>query len=149
MRLAEPLHDTLLAVARAVAPARHDWWILASAAVALHGADPGAVSDVDVLLDPRDVQTVLRGLGLAAAPGSADAQFRSDHFARWRTPPLPVEFFAGFHLLEAGGWNQIRPATRQAVRLDQATLFVPERAELKAMLLRFGRPKDLARAALL
>lgn len=132
-----------------MAPARHDWWIIASAAVALHGADPGAVRDVDVLLDPRDANAILPALGLEPVAGSADPKFRSDLFARWTGAPLPVEFFAGFHLLEDGEWNEIRPATRHEVRVGKATLFVPERAELKAMLLRFGRPKDLARAALL
>lgn len=149
MLFGRSLDETLTAVAHAMAPARHDWWIIASAAVALHGVDPGVVDDVDVLLDPRDAGAILTGFGVEAAPGSADAKFRSDLFARWTGPPLPVEFFAGFHLLESGVWREIRPATRQAVSLDKATLFIPERAELKAMLLRFGRPKDLARAALL
>lgn len=130
-------------------PARQDWWIIASAAVALHGADPGAIGDVDVLIDPRDAGSVLTGLGLGAGPGMAGAMFRSDLFACWDAAPLPVELFAGFHLLEDGAWNPIHPLTRQAVQLGEAVLFVPERPELKAMLLRFGRPKDLARAALL
>jgi hypothetical protein len=148
MTIAPALRETLVKVAEVMAPAQHEWWIIASAAVALHGADPGAIGDVDVLLDPRDAGAVLAGLAVAS-PGAADAKFRSELFARWHGAPLPVEFFAGFHLREHGHWTEIRPATRQAVQLDEATLFVPERAELKAMLLRFGRPKDLARAALL
>jgi hypothetical protein len=143
------LHETLGIVAECMAPARHEWWVIASAAVALHGADPGAIGDVDVLLDPRDAGVILPGLGLAPEPGSADAKFRSDLFARWTAAPLAVEFFAGFHLLESGVWNEVRPITRQAVKLGEQILFIPERAELKATLLRFGRPKDLARAALL
>ena len=149
MVLGEALIETLDAVAAALAPAQHDWWIIASAAVALHGADPGAIGDVDVLLDPRDAGVILAGLGLVAAPGAADARFRSELFARWTAPRLPVEFFTGFHLREGGVWNEVRPLTRQAVDAGDAALFVPERAELKAMLLRFGRPKDLARSALL
>jgi hypothetical protein len=149
MELDPRLSETLAAVAAAMATARHDWWIIASAAVALHGADPGAISDVDVLLDRRDAETVLHSLGLIGTAGKADERFRSDMFARWQGSPLPAEFFAGFHLLEAGSWREIRPVTRQLVQLGEDLLFVPERAELKAMLLRFGRPKDLARAALL
>lgn len=132
-----------------MAPAQHEWWIIASAAVALHGGDPGVIKDVDVLLDPRDAAAVLGALGVEGAPGEADERFRSDLFASWTGAPLPVEFFAGFHLLEQGSWNEIRPATRLSFELGDARVFVPERAELKAMLLRFGRPKDLARAALL
>jgi hypothetical protein len=149
MQIDGNLSKTLAAVASTMAPARHEWWIIASAAVALHGADPGAINDVDVLFDPRDVGPILRQLGLETAPGAADAKFRSEQFVRWTGAPLPIEFFAGFHVFEAGHWSAIRPATREAVRVKKATLFIPERAELKAMLLRFGRPKDLARAALL
>ena len=149
MRLDRRLRQTLATVALAMAPARHEWWIIASAAVMLHGADPGAIDDVDVLFDLRDTKAILRQLGLETAPGAAHAKFRSEQFVRWTGPPLPVEFFAGFHLFEAGRWTAIRPVTRLAVRVEQQTLFVPERGELKAMLLRFGRPKDLARAALL
>jgi hypothetical protein len=149
MTLEQPLRETLVWVTAALGPARYRWWILASAAVALHGADPGVIGDVDVLLDPRDAVPILTGLGLDPAPGSLDSRFRSDLFARWPHSPLPVEFFAGFHLFEAGVWQGLVPATRQAVWLGDMEMFVPERAELKSILLRFGRSKDLLRAALL
>lgn len=143
------LDESLRAVARAMAPARHDWWIITSAACALHGVDPGVIRDVDVLLDRRDVPQVLGALGVPFAPGEADGRFRSEIFAVWPAPALAVEFFAGFHLFEAGEWREIRPVTRIAVDLVGTTLFVPEQHELREILLRFGRPKDLARAALL
>lgn len=136
-------------MARVLAAARHDWWIISSAAVALHGRDPGAVGDVDVLLDPRDAGPVFAALGLALDPGQHTALFRSDWFGSWNGAPLPVELFAGFAVCTDGIWNPVQPETRQAVNIDGAVLYVPEREELKAMLLRFGRPKDLARAATL
>ena len=49
------LEATLLALAPALGAAQHPWWILGSAAVVLHGADPKEVWDVDVLLDQRDL----------------------------------------------------------------------------------------------
>lgn len=143
------LEGTLLALAPALASARHPWWILGSAAVLLHGADPGRVGDVDVLLDRRDCDAVFASLGLTVEPGRTSTRFRSEVFQRWNGSLLPVELFAGFCLREAGDWQQCTPQTRIAVRLGGAAAFVPERTELAALLHRFGRPKDLARAALL
>ena len=51
MDLAPPLRAALIEVAAIMAPARHDWWVIASAALALHGADPGPVRDIDVLFE--------------------------------------------------------------------------------------------------
>lgn len=149
MEIADPLRQTLIAVADRLRGTRHDWWIISSAAVALHGGDPGAVGDVDILLDPRDAPAVFAALGLPLDPGRGTAHFRSDWFGTWHGAPLPVELFAGFSLCEDGVWNSVLPKTRQVVTVDGAALYVPGREELKAMLLRFGRPKDLARAATL
>lgn len=143
------LEATLLALAPALAEARHPWWILGSAAVLLHGADPDGLGDVDVLLDRRDCEAVFARLRLPVKPGQADDRFRSEVFHRWNGSLLPVELFAGFCLREAGEWRECSPQTRIAVTLGGAAAFVPERAELVALLHRFGRPKDLARAALL
>jgi hypothetical protein len=149
VKIADPLRQTLIAVADRLHGTRHDWWIISSAAVALHGGDPGAVGDVDILLDPRDVPVVFAALGLPLDPGQGTTLFRSEWFGTWRGAPLPVELFAGFASCEGGVWNAVLPKTRQAVTVGGAALYVPERRELKAMLLRFGRPKDLARAATL
>lgn len=149
MALDEALCETLTEVARAMAPARRKWWVVASAAVALHGADAGTVRDVDVLFDHRDCETILPPLGLEPQAGLPDGRFRSDIFVSWPGARLTVELFAGFHLFEDGRWRELRPATRLGIALGDAQVFIPERAELKAMLMRFGRPKDMERAALL
>ena len=145
----DPLAATLRAVADAMVPARHDWWIVASAACRLHGIDPGVVRDVDVLLDERDLAAVLVPLGLSPAPGTSDGLFRSRCFVSWDGTPLTVEFFAGFELREAGQWSEVRLQTREWRGFDELELPVPQRGELAALLRRFGRPKDLARAELL
>ena len=149
--MAQPdaLLQTLEMVAVAMAPARHDWWIIASAACWLYGVDPGPVRDVDVLLDERDIDAVLVPLGLHRASGSSDGLFRSRCFVSWRQPPLVVELFAGFELHEGERWEPIRPSTREWRNAGQIALPVPSRDELADLLRRFGRPKDLARAALL
>lgn len=150
MVLQQPLSATLAELAPVLARnARHDWWIIASAALALHGIDPGPVGDVDVLLDRRDVPAVFAALGLGDGAGQGTALFRSEHFGTWCGSDLPVELMAGFALQKDGEWREIRPRTRQGVGFVGYTLFVPERDELREMFVRFGRPKDLDRAALI
>lgn len=139
------LESTLLALQPALELARHPWWILGSAAVVLHGADPDEIWDVDVLLDRRDCEAVFARLGLEPKPGKPDSRFRSAVFHRWNQASLPVELFAGFCILEAGEWREFLPETRIAAGLGAARAFVPERAELIALLRRFGRNKDLRR----
>lgn len=130
-------------------PARHNWWIVASAACRLHGIDPGVVRDVDVLMDERDLAAVLTPLGLAPVPGESDGLFRSRCFISWDQAPLTVEFFAGFELCEAGQWNAVRLQSREWRTIGDCRLPVPGRDDLAVLLRRFGRPKDLARAELL
>lgn len=141
----QQLEVTLLALTPALALARHPWWILGSAAVVLHQADLQEIWDVDVLLDRRDCEAVFARLGLPVKPGHADSQFRSDVFHRWNGSLLPVELFAGFHLFESGEWNEFVPQTRINASIGRAHACIPERAELIALLHRFGRAKDLVR----
>lgn len=146
--------DTLLPalrqVAGAMAAAQHPWWVISSAAVVLHGFDPGPVGDIDVLFDPRDAAAVLEPLGLVARAGEGTALFRSQIFAVWQAAGVPVELFAGFEINEGGQWNSLLPRTCRAVPVGEgAMLYVPERSELRELFLRFGRPKDLVRAEIL
>jgi hypothetical protein len=141
------LHDTLLVVAEALVPARDSWWIIASAAAALHGAEI-SVADVDLLVSRRDGEALLARLGLETVLTSSD-RFRSDLFACWTGAPLPVDIMAGFHVLGADGWQEIRPVTRIALPFGGTTLPIPSIPELIEHCRLFGRPKDLARAAIL
>lgn len=138
------LDESLARVAQAMAPAVDPWWIIGSAAVALHGADPGEVRDIDVVLSAADAARVLPPLGVAPTPGQSDGQFRSAVYNRWNDPPIPVEFMAGFELMRGGGWQAVTFVMREEVRPG---LFVPSRDELHRLLLDFGRPKDIVRAA--
>ncbi|WP_147276284.1 hypothetical protein [Sphingomonas aracearum] len=136
----------MTAVGRIMAGACDPWWVIASAAVALHGADPGHVADVDVLLSVADARRILPAIGVELQGGSAHPAFRSSIFGRWTGTALPVEFMADFHHRSDGAWLPVRPATRQSVEVEGAMVFVPEKGELQAMLTAFGRPKDMARA---
>jgi hypothetical protein len=149
MPLSPQLRETLAMVGAAMRGARDDWWIIASAAVALHGAEPVAVADVDLLTSAQDAHGLAARLGLAVAPGIATDLFRSDVFGRWRAPPLEVEIMAGLHVRSGAGWTAVAPATRERIDVEGRAVFVPSRRELQQMLLMFGRPKDRQRARLL
>ncbi len=146
MTVGPALSVSLNAIGKVMAEAHDPWWIIASAAVALHGADPGHVADVDVLLSVADAQRILPAIGIELRSGSPHAAFRSSIFGTWTGTALPVEFMADFHRRSGEAWLPVRPATRQPVEVDGLVVFIPERVELQAMLTAFGRPKDLKRA---
>jgi len=147
MIVSPALSGSLTAVGNLLVDASDPWWIIASAAVALHGANPGHVADVDVLLSVADARRILPTIGIEVERGSAHASFRSSIFAKWNgTTPLPVEFMANFHHRSGERWLPVQPATRLRIDVDGVSVFVPERVELQTMLTSFGRPKDLERA---
>jgi len=63
MTVSPALSASLNAIGNVMAGADDPWWIIASAAVALHGADPGHVADVDVLLSIRDARRYCQTYG--------------------------------------------------------------------------------------
>lgn len=149
LRLPEALEQTLPRVAALMSGATDPWWIISSAAVALHGAGLQDVRDVDVLASASDAAKILSRIGLAAVPGGHDSRFRSRLFGSWREPPLPVEIMADFEVRTAAGWQAVTFETRDEITVKGHSVFVPSIAELKQLLLTFGRPKDLQRLKLL
>lgn len=149
MTLPAPLIETLGSVAAIMAETRDPWWIIASAAAALHGAKPITVADVDVLLSVEDIGRIPPMLGIEPYRGSPNPLFRSQVLARWPAPPLPVDLMAGFEHRVGDAWHPVWPTTRQAITIGTATVYVPERNELRRIIEGFGRPKDLERARLL
>lgn len=131
------------------ASARDPWWIIGSAAVALHNAPESTIADVDLLMSVADAGAALRSLGIDPVRGKPDARFRSVVFGTWDGAPLPVEIMAGLDVAGAAGWRPVQPESRVAVQVDDITLYVPSRRELGAILKSFGRPKDIERARLL
>jgi hypothetical protein len=147
--LTPDLRETLVMVAEAMRDAQDPWWVISSAAVALHGVGPIEVGDVDLLMSGGDARRVMDGLGVAPIEDGASSLFRSTLFGRWETPPLVVEIMAGFHVATESGWTEVLPRTRVPVLVEGSVVHVPERAELAQMLRLFGRPKDLERVRLL
>lgn len=121
--------------------------MIGSVAVKLHSGDPGTIADVDVIVSRRDLDALYQRLPLTDTREAGKPMFLSDRFGRWAEPPLNVEFMAGLTLSEDGEWHPVQPQTRQGFDVAGARLFAPEREELIALLRRFGRDKDLARAA--
>ncbi|MEO8548136.1 MAG: hypothetical protein ABI422_07200 [Sphingomicrobium sp.] len=149
MTLPDQLEQSLVMVAELCAPAADPWWVISSAAVALHGAPVDDVRDVDLLMSGRDARATLMRIGVEPRAGRATDLFRSAVFGTWHGPPLPVEIFGDFDFAGPNGWSRIAPQTRKPVAIGDQILFVPSAAELRRMLIGFGRPKDLARARLL
>lgn len=136
-------------VAGLAAEAEDSWWIIGSAAIALHGFSVSPIRDVDLLMSARDAEMFLKRIGGQQRGGKPSTKFQSDVFGTWIDPPLPVEVMGGFRLATSAGWQPVWPQTRERKTVGEQALFVPSVAELKAMLLSFGRPKDLERARLL
>ncbi len=147
--LASDLRETLVMTVNAMRDARDPWWVISSAAVALHGMVPIEVGDVDVLMSVADAQRVMDRVGIVPTTDGASALFRSTLFGRWESPPLVVEIMAGFHVTTSAGWTEVLPRTRVSLPLDGRVVYVPDRAELVGILRMFGRPKDLERVKLL
>ena len=147
--LSPDLSRTLAMTIDVLRDARDPWWIISSAAVALHGVRPIVVGDVDVLVSVADAEGVMAALGVAPSTDTASSMFRSAVFGRWTVPPLVMEIMADFHVATAAGWVAVLPQTRVPVVVGGRVAYVPDREELVAMLRLFGRPKDLARARLL
>ncbi|WP_375428054.1 hypothetical protein [uncultured Sphingomonas sp.] len=146
MTVSPALSTSLNAIGNIMVQTHDPWWIIASAAVALHGANPGHVADIDVLLSVADARRILPTIGIEPRQGSAHAAFRSSIFGTWTGTALPVEFMADFHRRSGEAWLPVQPAARQSVEVEGVVVFVPDRAELQAMLAAFGRPKDMERA---
>ena len=143
------LRETLAMTADALEGAQDRWWVVSSAAVALHGVTPVEVGDVDVLMSIADARRLLDRLGVVPIEDGASPLFRSAVFARWETPPLIVEIMAGFQVATSAGWTEVLPRTRVPISVGERVVYVPDRAELADMLALFGRPKDMERVRLL
>lgn len=147
------VEKTLMAIGRALEGAQRPWWVIGAAAVMLHRperAEEIAPADVDVLLDPADAPGVLERLGLTATADGGDSRFRSAVFVRWEGAGAPADLMAGFEHRGADGvWRPVTLASRVKFMIGGVALYAPDARELADLLTLFGRPKDLARRALL
>ena len=143
------LDTTLATVATIMAECVDPWWIIGSAAVSLHLQHDVGVNDIDVLLSVSDAVQIRRKLDIPVAAKVAHPLFDSDAYFSWDHLPVPVEFMAGFSVRVDDRWQKVTFDCRQSFVVGGQTLYAPNVLELLRLLRRFGRPKDLARLALL
>ncbi|KQN19228.1 hypothetical protein ASE86_11940 [Sphingomonas sp. Leaf33] len=117
MRIPEALATTLAMICDAASTAQDDWWIIGSAAVALHGGAVPALKDVDLMMSSRDAERLLVGVGANAIAPPPSERFRSAIFGMWTAPPIPVEVFGGFIMAGPDGWRNVGFASQHAITL--------------------------------
>jgi hypothetical protein len=144
-RLDPALAAALVRIGAAANEAREPWWIIGSAAMALHGAAPGKVRDIDLLMAREDAQRLFGARLASSAPPPPSDRFRSDLFARWDEKGHAVELMAGFHVRDRGAWRPVVPQAREPIGLHGTTLYTPGITGLIALCDLFGRPKDASR----
>jgi hypothetical protein len=142
------LAETLEIVGRASHDARDPWWVIGSAAMALHGADVEA-GDVDLLTSLSDARALCGAMDGVRVVRPPSDRFRSAMLVEILGAPLRIEIMAGFEVRAEGRWTTVAPLTRRQVIWNAHSLFVPDVIELAALCRTFGRPKDLARARML
>lgn len=148
-QIAGPLAAALDVVAEGCTGLADPWWVFGSAGMALVGVPGLSPPDVDLIVSERDARTLLARWNTAPLEAAASPLFRSAIFAKAQVAALPIEIMAGFEAFSGGAWALVVPATRRAVDWNGRRLFTPSAAEQAAICRRFGRPKDLARVALL
>jgi hypothetical protein len=115
------------------------WTLIGSAALIRLGVPMAEAADLDVVTAAEGAGRLRRAWAAWLMPGEAktpDGPFRSLDFARYETPWGPVEVMGG---LQLGGQPLVVDADGP----------IPGAAEQLRILRLFGRPKDLAKAAIL
>lgn len=146
---ATKLNVTLADVGAVMSKAKDPWWIIGSAALAVHLKHDIIVNDIDVLLSVDDARLVRAALGIPSAAISPHPLFHSEEYFTWDRNRVPVEFMAGFSVCVAGAWQLVSCRTRLAVGVGGQAIYVPDLTELASLLELFGRPKDRERLALI
>ena len=144
-RLPPSLAAALATVAEAMRAAEEPWWLIGSAAMALHGAAVD-VDDIDLLVGIDDAKRLFGGL---VAPGQPSDRFRSALFGVWQADGIRVEVMAGLQLRDGGCWQDVVPGRRARVTLGDDLLYTPGLDGLIELCRLFDRPKDRARIRVL
>ena len=144
------LHALLARLAPDLA-GRSDWMLIGSAALMILGAPIADCADLDILTSEAGARRLEAAWRAWRRPDYAPdpaAPFRS-RFSRYQAPEGAVEVMGGLTLRGADGWAPLEVGETQAVTVAGFAVIVPTLAEQLGILRRFGRPKDLAKAAVL
>lgn len=118
------------------------WVLIGSGALMLAGAPVESAADLDVVTTPECAVRLRAAWADWLSPHEAkppDGPFRSDDFAQYETPWGSVEVMGGLRVR----------GKLLTIGARHATLPIPAATEQLRILRLFGRPKDLAKAALL
>lgn len=144
------LVDTLTEIAAMAPKGSTGWWIIGSGALVLGGITGLPIRDVDILAGKDTAIAFLANWDLPLPAPKPDPFFRSEPFAQILRPGLlPIDLAGDMHLFENGNWSPVRPATRIAVAVGSTRVFIPSLSDQLNILRRFGRPKDIERAAMI
>ena len=148
--MSRELQKALSLVAARGAQIAGDWWIIGSTAALLSGFNAFEPDDVD-LFGHCDVMTAfVRALGHEPVASPNHHQFKSTPYHRIKFPgATPIEVMGGLEVLCAGQWQSLSIKSRVEISGFGAQLWVPSIEEQIAIFHLFGRPKDLAKAAIL
>ncbi len=149
MQLTPDIASTLTLYAKHLQSTHDEWWVIGSAAVALHGTDPGPINDIDILVSVPDALQLAKKWQCPNTANTGSERFRSRVLLKPGFGNFPVQIMAGLAYRKLGKWQLLAPKTRQKVLLKSTTLFIPERAEFIEILRSFGRTKDIVRADLM
>ena len=139
------LANALAELGKAMRRAEDPWWLIGSAAMALHGADV-SVADIDLMVSVDDADRLFGG---CVGRGRQSDLFRPERHGAWMASGMVVDVMARLEVRSNDRWVAVAPPAREALRLGDIDLFTPGAAGPLALCRLFGRPEDRQRAALL
>lgn len=138
-------------LAPALAGLNELWCVIGSAAMLIGGAPVEDCPDLDIMTTERGAEALEAAWEArrdrAYAPGGAEL-FRS-RFSAYAFPTGRVEVMGDLLLLRDGVWKPVAIPTAVEGWLGGMSVNIPDRAAQIDLFRLFGRPKDLAKAALL
>lgn len=139
------VHEALALLLDLSAEIRDPWWIIGGAATALITGSVADVHDIDVVLSPADARRLIAVLGLQDSTDGGTERFRSEVYATWRAPPVPVDLLGGFQVKAGDHWTPVAPKTRRPFQTPAGTVFLPSVEEQIEITKLLGRPRDFER----
>jgi hypothetical protein len=144
------LEKGLEELARLMVGVERPWWVIGSSALALSGVPNIEPDDVDVVSDSETLTCLLKHAGIDLTPSVPHARFRSQPYQRLDVPGgTPIELMGDLEVHDGTEFRPLKIQSRQTVVALGREFFIPLAQEQIAILRRFGRSKDLAKAKLL
>jgi hypothetical protein len=127
-----------------------NWWVIGSIAALLAGSSQFDPDDVDVFGNTETMNAFVKFFGCELSEAPDHHQFRSMPYRRIALPDSTlIEVMGGLEVLNNGQWQKLLITTRIEISGFGAPLWIPAAEEQIAIFEMFGRPKDLAKAAVL